>query len=43
MISEIQRNCLCSKALQSSIITAADAITEEAKERLDLLIGRYLK
>jgi 5'-methylthioadenosine phosphorylase len=42
MIPE-QRSCICSDALRNAIITAKDAISEEAKKRLNLLIGRYIR
>ncbi len=41
MIPE-KRTCICSHALENSIITAKDAITEEAKKRLNILIQRYI-
>jgi 5'-methylthioadenosine phosphorylase len=41
MIPE-RRNCICSHALSNAIITAKDAISEEAKKRLNILIERYI-
>ena len=41
MIPE-KRACGCNEALKGAIITHPDAISEEAKDRLDLLIGRYV-
>ncbi|HEX3033831.1 MAG TPA: S-methyl-5'-thioadenosine phosphorylase [Thermodesulfobacteriota bacterium] len=43
MIYEEGRGCPCSNALENSIITSRDAISEEAKTRLNLLIERYIK
>lgn len=37
-----ERSCPCASALQYAIITDRQAIAAEAKERLDLLIGKYL-
>jgi 5'-methylthioadenosine phosphorylase len=37
-----ERNCTCASALKYAILTSPDAISEEARERLDLLIGKYL-
>lgn len=36
------RECACGQALQSAIITAPDAIPEEAKRKLRALIGKYV-
>ncbi|HOO76964.1 MAG TPA: S-methyl-5'-thioadenosine phosphorylase [bacterium] len=36
------RDCLCSRALENSIVTAPDAIPPAQRHRLDLIIGRYL-
>lgn len=40
---EIEGGFIWQNALQDAIITSKDSITEEAKIRLKLLIGRYLK
>ncbi|AJE03826.1 S-methyl-5'-thioadenosine phosphorylase [Geobacter pickeringii] len=37
-----ERSCPCASALQYAIITDRRAIADEAKERLDLFIGKYL-
>ncbi len=37
-----ERGCSCGSALANSIVTAADRIPPEARERLGLLIGKYL-
>ena len=37
------RGCVCSRALENAIITSRDSITEEVKERLGILIERYIK
>jgi len=37
-----ERSCACKDALSHAIMTAPDAITAEARARLDLLIGRHL-
>ncbi len=38
-----ENGCFCSTALQYAIITDPAVIPEEAKERLALIVGRYLK
>jgi len=42
-IIDEDRNCGCANALQDSIITKRDFITEEVKERLGLLIKGYIE
>jgi 5'-methylthioadenosine phosphorylase len=37
------RDCDCSQALASALITRPEAIPAETKERLQLLVGKYLK
>ena len=37
------RDCICSSALETAIITSGDAITQEVKNRLGILIQRYIK
>ncbi len=37
------RGCSCGSALDGAIITHPSAISGEARERLDLLVGRYLE
>lgn len=37
------RECPCCNALQNAIITPADVITQETKDRLGILIERYIK
>ena len=37
-----QRECDCATALADTITTSRDAIPEETKNRLDLLVGKYL-
>lgn len=36
------RSCACGSALKYAVLTARDAIPAEAKERLKLLVGKYL-
>jgi 5'-methylthioadenosine phosphorylase len=36
------RSCACASALQNAILTAPDRIPAETRQRLDLLIGKYL-
>jgi 5'-methylthioadenosine phosphorylase len=36
------RNCTCARALSDALITRAEAIPAETRQRLDLLIGKYL-
>jgi 5'-methylthioadenosine phosphorylase len=38
-----ERHCSCGSALENTIITAKEAIPTEARERLALLVDRYLK
>lgn len=37
------RTCPCSSALKDSIVTSPDAIAPEVKEKLKLIIGKYIK
>ncbi len=37
------RKCPCASALESAIITRPDAIPEERKKELELIIGKYVK
>ena len=37
------RNCACKSALQYALLTSPDAIPPAAREKLELLIGKYLK
>ena len=38
-----ERNCACKSALQFALLTSPDAIPPAAREKLDLLIGKYLQ
>ena len=38
-----ERKCACSTALQYALLTSPDAISPATREKLDLLIGKYLK
>jgi 5'-methylthioadenosine phosphorylase len=38
-----ERNCACKSALQFALLTSPDAILPAAREKLDLLIGKYLQ
>lgn len=38
----VDRECACSDALKDAIITNPERITEEARERLSLIVGKYL-
>jgi 5'-methylthioadenosine phosphorylase len=38
-----RRECTCSSALQTAIVTAPAVMTIEQKKKYDLLIGRYLE
>lgn len=42
-IAAIHAGCACSTALQTAIITSPDKISADARKRLDLLIGKYIK
>jgi len=37
-----ERNCACASALKYAILTSPDVIPEGTRERLDLLIGKYM-
>jgi 5'-methylthioadenosine phosphorylase len=39
----VARSCACAEALKDAIITAPEAISEAAKKKLWLLIGKYLE
>ncbi|MGB9032562.1 MAG: S-methyl-5'-thioadenosine phosphorylase [Acidobacteriaceae bacterium] len=38
-----ERNCACKSALQYALLTSPDAISPAAREKLDLLVGKYLQ
>ena len=38
-----ERNCACENALADALITQPSAVTSKARERLDLLVKKYLK
>jgi 5'-methylthioadenosine phosphorylase len=38
-----ERTCICANALQYALITDRSAIPETTKEKLDLIVGKYLK
>jgi 5'-methylthioadenosine phosphorylase len=38
-----ERNCICANALQYALITDRSMIPAETKQKLDLLVGKYLK
>jgi len=38
-----ERKCACATSLQFAILTSPDAILQDTREKLDLLIGKYLK
>jgi len=38
-----ERTCSCGSALQYALLTSKDAIPQAARERLDLLLGKYLQ
>ncbi len=38
-----KRDCVCATALEMAIVTAAERILPEQKQKLDLLIGKYIK
>ncbi len=37
-----ERNCLCKEALKNAIITPKELISDEKKEELELIIGKYI-
>jgi 5'-methylthioadenosine phosphorylase len=40
-LSGLPRPCHCGEALKTALFTAPEAVTAEARQRLDLLVGRY--
>ena len=38
-----QRSCACASALENAIITSPAEISAEARERLDVIAGHYMK
>lgn len=38
-----ERNCACASAARHAVMTAPESIPPEARQRLELIIGRYLK
>lgn len=38
-----QRDCRCASALENAILTPADQMPEETRNRLDILIGKYVQ
>ena len=38
-----QRNCKCGEALATALITDPKVIPAETRQKLDLLVGKYLK
>ena len=38
-----KRTCVCANALKDAIITSPDAISDDIKNRLDIIIGKYIK
>jgi 5'-methylthioadenosine phosphorylase len=38
-----KRSCICSNALENAFITSKDAISDETKRRLNILIERYIR
>jgi 5'-methylthioadenosine phosphorylase len=38
----VERACPCASALTYAVITDRSAISADARERLDLIIGKYL-
>jgi len=39
----VQQDCACARAIEKAIITQRDLIPEEATERLEAIIGKYVK
>lgn len=40
-LSRTPRSCPCGHSLKTALFTAPEAVTPEARQRLDLLVGRY--
>ncbi|MFH1062338.1 MAG: S-methyl-5'-thioadenosine phosphorylase, partial [Candidatus Omnitrophota bacterium] len=45
IVPEMQkaRNCACASALENAIITASDAIPQQALDKVKLLVSKYIK
>jgi 5'-methylthioadenosine phosphorylase len=39
----LERDCECGHALANAVITSPEAMSAEARQKLDLLVGKYLK
>jgi 5'-methylthioadenosine phosphorylase len=40
-LSGAPRSCPCGQSLKTALFTAPEAVTPAARQRLDLLVGRY--
>jgi 5'-methylthioadenosine phosphorylase len=41
-LARLDRTCKCGRALQHAIITSRESISDEAKQRLSVIIGKYV-
>ncbi len=39
----VKRECICASALKDTILTKPDAISDDLKKKLDIIIGKYIK
>ncbi len=40
-LASLPRTCACGEALKAALFTAQEAVPEDARKRLDLLVGKY--
>ena len=43
LLADKERDCKCSSALKHAVLTQLESITEESKERLDAIVGKYFQ
>jgi 5'-methylthioadenosine phosphorylase len=42
-LADAERACKCGHSLRHAIITSAESVTPEAKERLKAIVGKYMR
>ena len=43
LLADKERDCKCGSALKHAVLTQLESITEESKERLDAIVGKYFQ
>ncbi len=43
LLADKERTCKCGSALKHAVLTQLESITEESKERLDAIVGKYFQ